>query len=112
VADSQGSVSPQDLLDVITLRASKDEEFRSALLADPNGAVERAMETKLPPGVEIQARAENGDVQVAISSGGKGELSDEQLAGVSGGQTQGEIDVINWLNSEFDVVQMWHNSFG
>ena len=49
---------------------------------------------------------------MAIASGSKGELSDEQLAGVSGGQTQGEIDVINWLNSEFDVIQMWNNSFG
>ena len=54
--DSHGSPTLQDLQDAIKKRASKDEEFRTALLADPTGAVERAMETKLPPGLEIQAQ--------------------------------------------------------
>jgi len=105
MADSHGSPTLQDLQDAIKKRASEDEAFRAELLADPRRALDRATGKAVPPGVDIQV--EDGpanEVGVTLTPKSSGELSDEELSGVSGGQTQDESVIINWLNQTFSFL--------
>ena len=71
-------------------RSMQDEDFRQRLLEDPKAAVEQEFGSRLPESVEVRAVEESAQsiylvlpFASAVSDGG--ELSDQDLAAVSGG---------------------------
>ena len=72
-------------------RSMEDEDFRKRLLDDLKAAVEQELGTRLPEGVQVRAGKETADtiyLVLPFSSpvGGEGgELSDEALESVAGG---------------------------
>ena len=89
-------------------RGLEDESFRQRLLADPRGAIEEELETRLPPDLQVVAVEETADTIYLVlppdtsraTRQGGGELSDRDLEGVAGGGTwstcQGAINVAQW----------------
>jgi hypothetical protein len=75
-------------------RSLQDEEFRQRLLAEPKGTMEQELGGRLPEGVEVRVVEESAEtIYLVLPSaspiGEGGELSDEALESVAGG------DVIN-----------------
>jgi hypothetical protein len=68
----------------------EDEDFRQRLLDDPKGAVEQELGSRLPEGVEVRAVEESAQIiylvlPSASPLGQGGELSDQELDEVAGG---------------------------
>ena len=75
-------------------RSLQDEDFRQRLLAEPRAAIEQELGSRLPESVEVRVVEESADtIYLVLPSaspiGEGGELSDEALESVAGG------DVIN-----------------
>jgi hypothetical protein len=74
------------------IQRSMEEDFRQKLLDDPKGTLEQELGTRLPEAVRVMAVEETQDtiyLVLPFSSpvGGEGgELSDEALESVAGGQ--------------------------
>jgi hypothetical protein len=71
-------------------RTMEDEDFRQMLLDDPKGAVEQELGSRLPEGVEVRAVEESAQIiylvlPSASPLGQGGELSDQELDEVAGG---------------------------
>jgi hypothetical protein len=71
-------------------KAWKDAAFHQALLTDPQGAVERELEAKLPAGLQVKVLAETPDTFYLVlpakpDRAPTGELTDQQLEAVAGG---------------------------
>jgi hypothetical protein len=81
----------------IVQRSLEDDAFRQQLLEDPKAAVEQELGTRLPEGVRVVTLEETADtiylVLPSTSMAGRegGELSDQQLESVAGGD-----DVLGW----------------
>jgi hypothetical protein len=81
----------------IVQRSLEDDAFRQQLLEDPKAAVEQELGTRLPEGVRVVTLEETADtiylVLPGTSMAGRegGELSDQQLESVAGGD-----DVLGW----------------
>jgi Nitrile hydratase, alpha chain len=76
-------------------RSLEDEDFRQRLLDDPKGTIEQELGSRLPEGVEVRALEESAEtiylvLPNASPVGQGGELSDQELDAVAGGQ-QGVI---------------------
>jgi Nitrile hydratase, alpha chain len=72
-------------------RSLEDEAFRQSLLDDPKGTMEQELGSRLPEGVEVRAVEETAEtiylvLPSASPTGQGGELSDQQLEAVAGGQ--------------------------
>ena len=77
-------------------RSLEDDAFRQQLLADPKGAVEQELGSRLPEGVEVRALEETADtVYLVLPSaapsfaGEGGEIPDRELEAVAGGADGG-----------------------
>jgi hypothetical protein len=75
---------------MLVQRSIEDEDFRRRLLEEPKAAVEEEIGARLPKEVQIQAVEETADtIYLVLPSaspiGGGGELSDQQLEAVAGG---------------------------
>jgi len=75
---------------MLVQRSIEDEDFRRRLLEEPKAAVEEELGARLPKEVQIQAVEETADIiylvlPSASPIGGGGELSDQQLEAVAGG---------------------------
>jgi hypothetical protein len=73
-------------------RSLQDEEFRQRLLADPKGAIEQELGSRLPESVEVRAVEETPEIiylvlPSASPLGQVEELSDQELEDVSGGKS-------------------------
>jgi hypothetical protein len=72
-------------------KSVEDEAFRQRLIEDPKGAVEQELGTQLPEGVRVVAVEETADtIYLVLPSappiGEAGELSDQQLEVLAGGE--------------------------
>jgi hypothetical protein len=74
--------------DVIA-RARTDAAFRADLLADPRQTVRRVYGIELPASIELRVVEETPSVFYLVLPAASEELSDEQLASVSGGVGMG-----------------------
>ena len=71
-------------------RSMEDEDFRQKLLDDPKGTVEQELGDRLPESMEVRAVEESADtiylvLPSTLAVGEGGELSDEALEAVAGG---------------------------
>jgi hypothetical protein len=70
-------------------RASKDEAFRRALVADPRGTIERELGVRVPEGVGLTVVEETPTARYLVlppaPSRGGGTLADAELEAVAGG---------------------------
>jgi hypothetical protein len=70
-------------------RATKDEAFRRALIADPTGTLEREIGAKAPEGFSLTVVEETPEHRYLVlppaPRGEGGELSDAELESVAGG---------------------------
>jgi hypothetical protein len=70
-------------------RAAKDAAFRRTLLADTTGTLERELGVRLPAGVSVTVLEETPTsrylVLPPVPTGAGGELSDDELEAVAGG---------------------------
>jgi hypothetical protein len=81
-------------------RSLQDEEFRQRLLAEPRAAIEQELGSRLPESVEVRVVEETKDtIYLVLPSaspvGQGGELSDQELEAVAGGEGDtggGELD--------------------
>jgi hypothetical protein len=75
-------------------RSLEDESFRQRLLEDPKGVVEEELGTRLSEGVQVRAVEETADTIYLVlppraeTEQSSGEISDEELEAVSGGEYQ------------------------
>jgi Nitrile hydratase, alpha chain len=85
----QGPRARQAMEAELAGRAGRDAAFRRALAADPTGTLERELGVRLPEGVSLTVLEETPTSRYLVlpprPAGGGGELSDEELDGVSGG---------------------------
>ena len=80
----------QQLEQRIIEKAIKDDDFRNKLKDNPKVTVEEALGVKLPDGLNIHVSQEGpNDIYISLPAQSEklneGELTGEQLAGVSGG---------------------------
>ncbi len=73
----------------IVAKALKEPEFKAELLKNPAAAVEKAAGVKVPSGITLKVLEDSASVVhlvlPAMTGPAKGELSDKDLSGVSGG---------------------------
>ena len=74
--------------------ASKDPNYRKALLADPKKVLEAQMQRKIPDNVKVKVVEETPDTVYLIAPyvAQQGELSDSDLERVAGGNKKGGSD--------------------
>jgi Nitrile hydratase, alpha chain len=87
---SGGGVSRVEWERRLINRSLEDEDFRQRLLDDPKGTVEQELGSGLPEGVEVRAVEESPQtiylvLPSASAVGEGGEISDQQLEDVAGG---------------------------
>ena len=76
-------------------RSLEDEDFRQSLLDDPKGTAEQELGSHLPESIELRVVEESADTiylvlpPSATAVGEGGELSDEALEAVAGGDSEG-----------------------
>jgi hypothetical protein len=76
-------------------RSLEDEDFRQSLLDDPKGTAEQELGSHLPESIELRVVEESADTiylvlpPSATAVGEGGELSDEALEAVAGGDSKG-----------------------
>ena len=91
-AGGRGGLSRAEFERRLINRSMEEEDFRQKLLDDPKGTLEQELGTRLPEAVRVMAVQETADtiyLVLPFSSpvGGEGgELSDEALESVAGGQ--------------------------
>jgi hypothetical protein len=91
-AGGRGGLSRAEFERRLIIRSMEEEDFRQKLLDDPKGTLEQELGTRLPKAVRVVAVEETADtiyLVLPFSSpvGGEGgELSDEALESVAGGQ--------------------------
>ena len=81
----------RDLETLLIEKCWKDPEFKSQILSDPKGMLERHTGQKLPPQVKIFVHEEDANTlhfTIPAPPVNFGELSDDQLEKVAGGQGQ------------------------
>jgi hypothetical protein len=86
-------------------KSLEDEEFRQRLLDDPKGTAEQELETRLSEDVEVRVVEESADTIYLVlpftpAVGDGGELSDQDLAAVSGGGSSqsGACTECSWVD--------------
>ena len=82
------SVSRTEIEKNIIERAMKDPGFREKLISDPKGALEEELGGKLPDDIKIHVNEEDADNIHITLPYGAGELTENELSGVSGGWSQ------------------------
>lgn len=75
-------------------RSLEDEDFRQSLLDDPRGTVEQELGGRFPESIEVRVLEESADTIYLVlpfteAVGEGGELSDEALEAVAGGDSKG-----------------------
>ncbi|TEB13171.1 NHLP leader peptide family RiPP precursor [Pelotomaculum propionicicum] len=79
-------VTRKELKEQIIKKAQVDQEFKKALVENPKGALGR-LGVQLPAEVEVKVVEESPEVVYLVLPVNPGELTDEQLDGVAGGDT-------------------------
>ena len=81
------SITRGEIQDLIGKFASENPEYRSALVNDPKGVIEKQLNTSLPAGVTVKAVEETADTAYVVVPHvtGEGELNDADLEKVAGG---------------------------
>jgi hypothetical protein len=90
MTESSGGGGRAEVERTLVQRSMEDEDFRQMLLDDPKGAVEQELGSRLPEGVEVRAVEESAQIiylvlPSASPLGQGGELSDQELDEVAGG---------------------------
>jgi hypothetical protein len=90
MTESSGGGGRAEVQRTLVQRSMEDEDFRQRLLDDPKGAVEQELGSRLPEGVEVRAVEESAQIiylvlPSASPLGQGGELSDQELDEVAGG---------------------------
>jgi hypothetical protein len=75
-------------------KSLEDEDFRQRLLDDPRGTTEQELGGRFPESIEVRVVEESADTIYLVlpftrAVGEGGELSDEALEAVAGGQSTG-----------------------
>jgi hypothetical protein len=88
---SGGGVSRTEFERTLVQRSLEDEDFRQRLLDDPKGTIEQELGSRLREGVEVRVVQESADtIYLVLPSASRvgqgGEISDEALESVSGGE--------------------------
>jgi hypothetical protein len=101
---SGGGGSRAEMEQRLIQRSLEDEDFRQRLLDDPKGTIEQELEIQLPESVEVRALEESAEtiylvLPNASPVGQGGELSDQELDAVAGGE---EVSA-NCVNVETQV---------
>ena len=90
MTESSGGGGRAEVERTLVQRTMEDEDFRQMLLDDPKGAVEQELGSRLPEGVEVREVEESAQIiylvlPSASPLGQGGELSDQELDEVAGG---------------------------
>jgi hypothetical protein len=90
MTESSGGGGRAEVERTLVQRSMEDKDFRQRLLDDPKGAVEQELGSRLPEGVEVRAVEESAQIiylvlPSASPLGQGGELSDQELDEVAGG---------------------------
>ena len=90
MTESSGGGGRAEVERTLVQRSMEDDDFRQRLLDDPKGAVEQELGSRLPEGVEVRAVEESAQIiylvlPSASPLGQGGELSDQELDEVAGG---------------------------
>ena len=91
MTQASGGASRPELERRLIDRSLQDESFRQRLLDDPKGTIEHDLGSRLPESIEVRVVEESADtiylvLPSASPTGQGGELSDQELDAVAGGQ--------------------------
>lgn len=103
---SKPTLNGQDVVALVSARAAADPVFAKELLAAPQAAVEKLMNTKLPPNHSVVAVEQPANTWVVVVPtggpvGADGELSDADLEVVAGGSKSAVNDFFNDVGDFF-----------
>jgi hypothetical protein len=83
-----GELNVKELQELIAVQAMKDDSFRAELIADATGTFEKYSGQALPEGVRVEVHENSSNVThfVLPPKLDEGELSDDDLEKVAGGE--------------------------
>ena len=90
MTEASGGASRPEMERGLIDRSLEDEEFRQRLLADPKGIIEQDLGGRFPESIEVRVVEESAQtiylvLPSASPTGQGGELSDQELDAVAGG---------------------------
>ena len=99
-------LTPQARAFVNRFRA--DPDFRAEVEADPKSAL-TALGVPIPPGVDDVRIVEDTEdtCHVVLPPGPNGELPDDELSGISGGNSYGANQVSRLTGMPADIAERW-----
>jgi hypothetical protein len=111
-----GGISRAEFDRRLIQRSMEDEDLRQKLLDDPKGILEQELGRRLPEGLEVRVVEESADTIYLVLPGasvageGGGELSDEELEAVAGGQGDVPVhDPVDVCGANPDVTGLLYN---
>jgi hypothetical protein len=92
MTEASGGASRAEMERGLIDRSLQDEDFRQRLLAEPRAAIEQELGIRVPESVEVRVVEESADtIYLVLPSasplGQGGEISDQELDAVAGGET-------------------------
>ena len=85
---STSAKTPEEMRAILAEKAATDEDFRSRLLSDAKGTIQKEFDVEIPEGIHVHVHEDSSSTAHLVLPPDP-KLGDEQLAAVAGGKQSG-----------------------